>query len=60
VAPPLAVVETFERLVAPALDRIREALFESRSLATKRNTLLHKLISGDMRVGAIHRNYLEG
>jgi len=60
VAPPLAVVETFERLVAPALDRIREALFESRSLATKRNTLLHKLISGDVRVGAIHRNYLEG
>ena len=50
VAPPLAVVETFERLVAPALDRIREALFESRSLATTRNTLLPKLISGELRV----------
>jgi type I restriction enzyme S subunit len=48
VAPPLAVVETFERLVAPALDRIREALFESRSLATTRNTLLPKLISGEL------------
>ena len=50
VAPPLAVVETFERLVAPALDHIREALFESRSLATTRNTLLPKLISGELRV----------
>ncbi|WP_308387591.1 restriction endonuclease subunit S [Acidithiobacillus sp. AMEEHan] len=52
VAPSHAVIKAFEALVSPMLDRIREALAESRTLAALRDTLLPKLISGELRVGA--------
>jgi type I restriction enzyme S subunit len=48
--PSVATVEAFEEEVKPILDRIREALVESRTLATLRDALLPKLISGELRV----------
>lgn len=50
VVPPPAVVEAFETIVSPTLDRIREALAESHILAQLRDTLLPKLISGELRI----------
>ena len=51
-APPAAVVEQFEKQVSPLMERIRNNLFESRTLAALRDTLLPKLLSGELRVPA--------
>jgi type I restriction enzyme S subunit len=48
--PPSDVVETFETYVTPLLARVRVNLMESRTLAALRDTLLPKLISGELRV----------
>ena len=45
------IVSQFERLVAPILRRIVENVRESRTLAALRDTLLPKLISGELRTG---------
>jgi type I restriction enzyme S subunit len=50
VAAPLSVIESFEKAVTPWFLRILEGLKESRTLATLRDTLLPKLISGEIRV----------
>ena len=50
VCPPAQVVSAFVATAAPMFDRIREACFESRTLASLRNTLLPKLVSGEVRV----------
>ena len=48
--PPAIVVETFERLVAPLGDRLVANESESRVLESLRDTLLPKLISGELRI----------
>ena len=48
--PLLEVVEAFESQIGPMLRRIRESLNESRTLAALRDTLLPKLISGELPV----------
>jgi type I restriction enzyme S subunit len=48
VAPLEAVVNKFESAVAPMMARIRNNLFESRTLASLRDTLLPKLLSGEL------------
>jgi type I restriction enzyme S subunit len=50
--PPAAVVEQFEDQVSPLMERIRNNLFESRTLAALRDALLPKLLSGELRVPA--------
>ena len=50
VVPPGKLVEYFEKRVGPILDRIRAGLLEVRTLATVRDGLLPKLISGELRV----------
>ncbi|MEX0958520.1 MAG: restriction endonuclease subunit S [Burkholderiales bacterium] len=50
IAPPPAVRKAFNYLVRPILARIPEPYFENRTLATLRDTLLSKLISGELRV----------
>ncbi len=50
VAPPDIFVTTFEYVVGAMMQRILSAVHESRSLATLRDTLLPKLISGELRV----------
>ncbi|MDR4470718.1 MAG: restriction endonuclease subunit S [Nitrospira sp.] len=55
VAPTAALIEEFEKRVAPSLQRIRAGLLETRSLAGLRDTLLPKLISGELRMKGVER-----
>jgi type I restriction enzyme S subunit len=48
--PPEAVVEAFDRLSKALTDRLFAGCLESRTLAALRDTLLPKIISGDLRV----------
>jgi type I restriction enzyme S subunit len=48
--PPQAAAEAFTESVRPVVDRIISAIHESRTLAALRDTLLPKLISGELRV----------
>lgn len=57
VEPPAELIEAFEKRVGPSLERIRAGLLETRTLATLRDRLLPKLISGELRVkgrGEVH------
>ncbi|HWV56932.1 MAG TPA: restriction endonuclease subunit S [Longimicrobiales bacterium] len=47
---PDAIAQTFERVVEPLLKRVLMCRHESRTLAALRDTLLPKLISGELRV----------
>ena len=55
VAPPTDVMRKFDRLARPLYERIVECARESRTLAALRDTLLPKLISGELRVQAAER-----
>ena len=48
--PTKAVLTAFDRKVAPTFDKAFTNILESRSLATLRDTLLPKLLSGELRV----------
>ena len=48
--PPTLLIHSFDDVARPALERIQTSQQESTSLATIRNTLLPKLISGEVRV----------
>jgi type I restriction enzyme S subunit len=50
VVPPLTILEAFEELAGPLVDRIHSNQWESRALHALRDTLLPKLISGELRV----------
>jgi len=50
VAPPAESIDEFEKQVGPGLERIRAALLDTRTLAALRDTLLPKLISGELRL----------
>jgi type I restriction enzyme S subunit len=50
IVPTKRVVDAFEASTGPALLRIRTGLCESRTLASLRDALLPKLISGELRV----------
>ncbi|MEQ1933990.1 MAG: restriction endonuclease subunit S, partial [Fimbriimonadaceae bacterium] len=50
VAPPAAVMCAFEKLVRPLYQRIVQAMRESSSLMALRDSLLPKLISGELRI----------
>lgn len=49
VAPPQAVLDRFERIASPIDNRVESNEDESRTLAALRDTLLPKLISGELR-----------
>jgi type I restriction enzyme S subunit len=51
--PETSAVEDFEGKVSPLMERIRNNLFESRTLAALRDALLPKLLSGEVRVSAM-------
>jgi type I restriction enzyme S subunit len=55
VLPPASVLAGFERLVSPVFDRVLSNCKESVSLGAVRDTLLPKLISGELRVKAVDR-----
>jgi type I restriction enzyme S subunit len=50
VLPPPKVVEKFDQVVGPLVSRISAGLHEASTLAALRDTLLPKLISGELRV----------
>lgn len=50
VQPPSATLREFERIVAPAFQRVLAASEQSSTLTALRSTLLPKLISGELRV----------
>lgn len=50
VAPPQDVRKAFNHLVRPILERIPKPYFENRTLSALRDTLLPKLISGELRI----------
>jgi type I restriction enzyme S subunit len=50
VAPPVSVIKAFTDSVCPIFDTIHSNLRESRDLATLRDTLLPKLLSGEITV----------
>ncbi len=53
VLPPQGCIEAFELVAGPMLKRARNIEEESRTLTTLRDTLLPKLISGEVRVGEL-------
>ncbi len=59
VLPPSAVADAFTKQIQPAIERILASIHESRTLAALRDTLLPKLISGEVRVGDVER-YVAG
>jgi restriction endonuclease S subunit len=50
VVPPAKLIEAFEQKVGPCLERIRKGVFAAHSIANLRDTLLPKLISGELPV----------
>ena len=50
IQPPTQLVQCFDDIAGPLLERIQEARKESEFLAVLRDTLLPKLISGELRV----------
>lgn len=50
--PPLSLIRAFERLVGPMLAAFDKHHHQSRTLSTLRDTLLPKLVSGEVRVGS--------
>jgi len=55
VVPPKVVLDCFERLASSIDDRVESNEVESRTLATLRDTLLPKLIGGELRVKDVER-----
>ena len=53
VAPPTVLVAAFETLVLPSDEHIRSNTGEARTLATQRDALLPKLVSGEVRLGDV-------
>jgi type I restriction enzyme S subunit len=59
VVPPAKIAVIFNQLVEPLFSKIRGNILESRTLAKLRDTLLPKLISGELRVAeAIKNQYM--
>ena len=52
IEPPLELIDVFESFVGPMDEYIKTHVFESRYLTSLRDTLLPKLISGELRVKA--------
>jgi type I restriction enzyme S subunit len=51
--PPKPIAAAFTRTIQPMLDRMQTNLHQSRTLATLRDTLLPKLLSGELSVAAV-------
>ena len=53
VLPPEPIAAAFTRIIQPMLGRMHANLFQSRTLATLRDTLLPKLLSGELCVAGL-------
>jgi type I restriction enzyme S subunit len=59
IGPPKAMLEAFERVADPLMQRIKSNLSESLTLASLRDTLLPKLIFGELRIEDAERFLME-
>lgn len=59
VIPPESIAKALTEMIHPAVDRIVASIHESRTLAALRDTLLPKLISGELRVPDAERSLRE-
>ena len=50
VYPDVLVIQAFENLMSPVMERLKENLMQAQTLATLRDTLLPRLISGQLRL----------
>ena len=50
IIPSIEIVKTFNYQLVPFVNKIKSHIFESHTLATIRDTLLPKLMSGEIRV----------
>ena len=55
VVPNTSVINAADKMIAPLLENIVTHRLESRTLATQRDILLSRLLSGDVRVGDVDR-----
>ena len=55
--PPKFIAAAFTRTIQPMLSRIHASLHQSRTLATLRDTLLPKLLSGELAVGKLKKEF---
>ena len=55
VLPPASIAKSFDAQARTSVGQIHANIYESRTLATLRNTLLPKLLSGEIRVGDAER-----
>lgn len=53
--PPKPIALAYTRAIEPMISRIRANLAQSRTLASLRDTLLPKLLSGEIRVAEAER-----
>jgi type I restriction enzyme, S subunit len=53
VLPPRDLIDAFDRAVSPITNQMTANLHQSRTLATLRDTLLPKLLSGELKVGGL-------
>ncbi len=60
IIPSRALLDAFDSSVQPLLQRIYEAVRESRTLAALLDTLLAKLISGELRIADAEKFMGEG
>ena len=56
VCPPFEIISIFETKVKPMFDKIHVLMNESRHLATLRDTLLPKLMSGQIKINEIEKS----
>lgn len=50
VLPPISIIKRFDSIVTSVVERVVNSLTESRTLAALRDTLLPKLLSGELRI----------
>jgi type I restriction enzyme S subunit len=51
--PPTRLIKKYAKIVEPLFGKIRAVALESESISVARDTLLPKLLSGDLRVGDV-------
>ena len=53
IVPPSSLITVFDRVTNPSVERIRQNLLQSRTLAALRDGLLPKLMTGEVRVNQV-------
>ena len=57
IIPPRELIETYTRLAAPVFQRVASNLTQSQALAAIRDTLLPKLMSGEIRLRDVRTSH---